>query len=140
MENITVGQLSQFLISFTSILTAGGIVCGFALKIGKKILANNLRPFNERIDEMEKARIEQHKETKNELNEVRKELNENSLNTMKNTICNELIPLSERIDVGSKYIEKGGNGAVKLYYHQLEERYENELKGGKSNEKNKIKR
>ena len=46
---------------------------------------------------------------------------------MKNTICNENIPLSERIIVGKEYLEKGGNGAVKIYYHKLEEEYEKKL-------------
>ena len=69
---------------------------------------------------------------KDEIEPLKKELNENSLNTMKNTICNELIPLGERVSVGKKYIDKGGNGAVKIYLHQLEEDYEKEIrKGGK---------
>ena len=46
---------------------------------------------------------------------------------MKNTICNDNIPLSERVSVGREYIEKGGNGAVKIYVHKLEQKYENEL-------------
>ena len=54
-----------------------------------------------------------------EMKPLKDELNENSLNTMKNTICNEMIPLSERVSVGKKYVEKGGNGAVKIYLHQL---------------------
>ena len=66
-----------------------------------------------------------------ELKPLKEELEQNSLNTMKNTICNENIPLSERIQVGRKYIEKGGNGAVKIYLHKLEEQYENIIKEGK---------
>ena len=63
-----------------------------------------------------------------EIDPLKKELRQNSLNTMKNTICNENIPLKERIEVGKEYIEHGGNGAVKVYFHGLEERYERELK------------
>ena len=64
---------------------------------------------------------------KDEIKPLKEELHKNSLNTMKNTICNENIPLSERISVGKEYLEKGGNGAVKIYYHKLEEEYEKKL-------------
>ena len=128
MENITLGQLQTTIIFLATFLT-------FELKIGKKILDKSLEPFNKRIDEMDKLRVEQHKETKEEIKKLKEELDKNSLNTMKNTICNENIPLSERIDVFKEYVDKGGNGAVKIYGHQLEERYEKELKeGGKHNE------
>ena len=130
MENITIGQLQHFLVNFASILTAGGIICGVALKVGKVILNNNLKPFNDRIDELEKCRVEQHEETKIELQKVKVELKKNSLNTLKNTICNENIPLSERVAAGREYIDKGGNGAVKIRVHQLETQYEEELKKG----------
>ena len=122
--------MKEFLYECASIITAGGVVCAFALKIGRKILNNELKPFNDRIDEMEKIRIEQHEETKNEIKILKEELNENSLNTMKNTICNDKIPLSERVSVGKDYIDKGGNGAVKVQVHQLEEEYKEELKKG----------
>lgn len=128
MENITIGDMQHIIVNFASIITAGGIVCGFAMKIGKRILKNSLEPFNKRMDEMEKARIQQHEETKKEINIVKRELEENSLNTMKNTICNDNIPISERLIVGKKYLENGGNGAVKCLLHDLEDQYESELK------------
>ena len=130
MENITIGQLQHFLVNFASILTAGGIVCGVAMKVGKTILNNNLKPFNDRIDDLEKARIEQHEETKEEIQKVKNELKKNSLNTLKNTIFNENIPLSERVAAGDEYIEKGGNGAVKVKVKQIKEKYEKELEKG----------
>lgn len=64
---------------------------------------------------------------KDEIDPIKKELKKNSLNTMKNTICNENIPLSERLSVGKEYIELGGNGAVKIYIHKLEEEFERKL-------------
>lgn len=67
------------------------------------------------------------KTMKDEIEPLKEELHKNSLNTMKNTICNENIPITERLEVGKEYIEKGGNGAVKIYYHKLEEEYEKEL-------------
>ena len=63
-----------------------------------------------------------------EIDPLKEELRKNSLNTMKNTICNDNIPLSERLSVGKEYIEKGGNGAVKIYIHKLEDDYEKQVK------------
>lgn len=130
MDNITIGQIHHVLLNFASILTASGIICGVAMKVGKVILKNNLKPFNDRIDELEKCRVAQHEETKEEIQKIKDELNKNSLNTLKNTICNENIPLSERVMAGREYIDKGGNGAVKIRVHQLETQYEEELKKG----------
>ena len=128
MENITIGDIQHILVNIASIITAGGIVGVFALKIGKKILDKSLQPFSDKMEEMEQARIYQHEETKREIKIVRDELAKNSLNTMKNTICNDNIPLSERISVGQEYIAKGGNGAVKVYLNELEEIYKKDLK------------
>ena len=65
---------------------------------------------------------------KDEIEPIKQELHQNSLNTMKNTICNDNIPITERLIVGKAYIEKGGNGAVKIYLHKLEEDFANKLK------------
>ena len=46
-----------------SIIVSGGVVAGFALKVGKGILDKTLKPFSEKIDKLEKARIEQHADT-----------------------------------------------------------------------------
>ena len=127
MENITLLNIKDFLITFASILSAGGIIGAFALKIGKGVLTKELQPFADKMKEMDKARIEQHEETKREIEKIREELNDNSLNTMKNTICNDNIPITERLIVGKKYIDKGGNGAVKIYLHKLEEQFERSL-------------
>jgi len=133
MENITIGDIQHILTNFASIITAGGIVCVFALKVGKKVLDKSLQPFNDKMNEMDKLRIEQHEETKQEIKVIRDELTKNSLNTMKNTICNDNIPLSERISVGRDYIDKGGNGAVKVYLQELEEEYKKRFKGNLTN-------
>ena len=110
------------------IITSGGVIGAFALGIGKKILDRTLEPFMKKMEQMDKDRIEQHEETKREIVKLQEELDENSLTTMKNTICNENIPISERLTVGKKYIDKGGNGAVKIYLHKLADEYEKQLK------------
>ena len=103
MENITIGQIGTTIAFLVALI--GGI----------EFLALRMRKYIKRT-------------MQDEIDPLKKELRQNSLNTMKNTICNENIPLKERIEVGKEYIEHGGNGAVKVYFHGLEERYERELK------------
>ena len=103
MENITIGQIGTTIAFLVALI--GGIEF-LTLRMRKYIKAT----------------------MKDEIEPLKEELRQNSLNTMKNTICNENIPLKERIEVGKEYIEHGGNGAVKIYYHGLEEKYEKELK------------
>lgn len=54
-----------------SIIVSGGIVAGFALKVGKGILNKTLKPFKEQMDNMEKDRIEQHNETLQKIDDVK---------------------------------------------------------------------
>lgn len=68
------------------------------------------------------------KELKKDNKSIHAELLKNSLDTMKIAICSEELPLSERVSIGKKYIDKGGNGAIKIKVHVLEDEYEKELK------------
>lgn len=133
IDGVTVEQIRIFVVNFASFITGAGIICAFALKIGKGVLEKQLAPFKEDIRKTNEARLEQHEETKREIATLKEELRKNSLNTMKNTICNDNIPISERLMVGKEYIDNGGNGAVKIYLHNLSERYENQLKGENGN-------
>lgn len=74
---------------------------------------NNQKTMNKRIDGLEK-----------ELKQTREELKQNSLDTMKLAICSEELPLSERVSIGKKYVDKGGNGAIKVKVKVLEEELE----------------
>ena len=103
MENLTIGDLAKMLLFAVSFI---GAIEFLALRMRKYIIST----------------------MKDEIEPLKQELRQNSLNTMKNTICNENIPLKERIEVGKEYIEHGGNGAVKIYFHGLEERYEKQLR------------
>ena len=102
MENITIGQISSVLLFGVAFI---GAIEFLALRM-RKYIKNTM---------------------KDEIEPLKEELHKNSLNTMKNTICNDNIPISERLEVGKEYIEKGGNGAVKIYYHKLEEQYEKKI-------------
>ena len=128
-------QIKNNLGLIASIITSITVIGSALLYVGKKILKktfdDKLEPFNERIDNLEEARVKQHEETKEEISKIRQELDKNSLNTMKNTICNDNIPISERLLVGKEYLDKGGNGAVKVLLHKLADEYEEQLKEGK---------
>ena len=52
MENITLGQLFNFILTFGAVLSAGTVIYKVAFKSGEKILDNKLAPFNKRIDEV----------------------------------------------------------------------------------------
>ena len=54
-----------------SIIVSGGVVAGFALKVGKKILDKSLKPFNDKIDKLEENRKEQHEETLSKIDDVK---------------------------------------------------------------------
>ena len=45
------------------------------------------------------------------------------------TVMSENLPLSERIKAGQEYIDKDGNGDVKLYYEEHLKPYDKILKG-----------
>lgn len=68
------------------------------------------------------------KDIKTDNKTIHSELLKNSLDTMKIAICSEELPLSERVSIGKDYIDKGGNGAIKIKVHVLEDEYEKELK------------
>lgn len=70
MDDLTFGAVKVLMVNIASFITAGGIIGAFALKVGKKVLDKSLQPFNEKINEMEKARVEQHSETLCKINEV----------------------------------------------------------------------
>lgn len=71
MENITIGMLRDFVINLSAFLVAGGTIGALAIKFGKSVLNKELiKPFNDRIDNLEKSRIEQHEDTINKINNV----------------------------------------------------------------------
>jgi hypothetical protein len=71
MENITIEMIRDFVINLSAFLVAGGTIGAFAIKFGKSILNKELiKPFNDRIDNLEKSRVEQHEDTINRINNV----------------------------------------------------------------------
>lgn len=55
---------------------------------------------------------------------IERHSHEDYKNILRLIIMNEDMPISERIAAGDKYIEEGGNGAVKAKYKALIKEYE----------------
>lgn len=121
MENTTLGEIKTIIVFFATLFTSGGVIIAVASKILKNMIVKQITPLcNSMQGEIKKIQEDN--------NKIHEELKRNSLNTMKNTICNKDIPITERISVGKEYIDNGGNGAIKILVHTLEEEYEKNLK------------
>lgn len=59
------------------------------------------------------------KELLQKIDTLERHQRETYLTTLRLTICSEEIPLEERIAAGDKYVNSGGNGAVKKKYESL---------------------
>ena len=59
---------------------------------------------------------------KKDMEYVKQELKENSLDTYRLVITSEKMPLEERIECGEKYINAGGNGAVHRLVDELKQK------------------
>ena len=70
------------------------------------------------------------KSLKEDNRKIHEELVQNSLDTMRIAICSQELPLKERVEIGHKYIKKGGNGSVKILVNVLDKEYEKELREG----------
>lgn len=104
------------------------IVKSILLKIPIVIRDFFLKEIKEEIKTDIKEVKEEIKKVKEDNKTIHNELLKNSIDTMKIAICSEELPLSERVSIGREYIKKGGNGAIKIKVHVLEEKYEEELK------------
>lgn len=104
MENITLGQLQTIIVFIATFITSGGIIMAFALKIGKKILDKSLEPFNKRIDEMDKLRVEQHDETLERINKLEEIVDQNDIDVVRNRIV--AFEQICRLDINNDSIKK----------------------------------
>ena len=56
-------QIKDNLGLIASIITSSGVIGGAFLYVGKKILDKTLKPFRDKMEDMEKARLEEHADT-----------------------------------------------------------------------------
>ena len=80
------------------------VIAGFIVAIWK--MARPLRSIEERIKQLEHY-------THNDY-----------MNTLRLTVMSEEMPMEERLAAGEKYVQEGGNGAIKAKYHLLIEEYQ----------------
>lgn len=50
MESITLGEIASALIFIAGVITAGGVIAGFMSKRFGKVMTEQLKPLNEKID------------------------------------------------------------------------------------------
>ena len=67
------------------------------------------RPLKEIVQRLERVEQYQHKDY---------------LCMLRLTIMSEEMPMEERLAAGEKYVQEGGNGAIKAKYHLLIEEYQ----------------
>lgn len=86
------------------------IIVGLILSVKK--ITSPLKSINDRI-----CKLEQYSQS-------------DYMSTLRLTIMSEEMPLEERLAAGEKYVNEGGNGAVKAKYQLLIEEYK-EKNGGR---------
>lgn len=99
-----------------SIIVSSGVVATFALKVFKKILDKSLKPFSDKIDKLEEARVEQHADTIKRIDNVQLLSDKNFLVSFLARVENGLIideVEKERFyEVYKDYRDLGGNSYI----------------------------
>ena len=70
MEQITIGQIIDFAIRLAAFIGAVGVIIKVVMSSFTKVLKNELKPFEDKIEELEEARVVQHKDTIDRINNV----------------------------------------------------------------------
>lgn len=109
-------QIKDNLGLIASIITSSGVIGGALLWVGKKILNKTLKPFSEKIDKLEEARIEQHADTIKRIDNVQLLSDKNFLVSFlarveKNLIVDE-VEKERFYEVYKDYRELGGNSYI----------------------------
>lgn len=109
-------QIKDNLGLIASIITSSGVIGGALLWIGKKILNKTLKPFSDKIDKLEEARVEQHADTIKRIDNVQLLSDKNFLVSFLARVENGLIideVEKERFyEVYKDYRELGGNSYI----------------------------
>ena len=119
-----INNISDDMKLIAGFITSGTIIGGFALGIGKKILDKTLKPFSDKIDKLEEARIEQHADTIKRIENVQ-------LHSDKNFLVRFLADIEQgnKIDevekerfyeVFNDYKEHGGNSYIQHKVDKLQ--------------------
>lgn len=70
MEQITIGQVIDFTLRLAAFIGAIGVIIKVVMSSFTKVLKKELKPFEDKIEELEEARVVQHKDTIDRINNV----------------------------------------------------------------------
>lgn len=109
-------QIKDNLGLIASIITSSGVIGSAFLYVGKKILDKTLKPFKDKMEDMEKARLEEHVDTIKRIDNVQLLSDKNFLVSFLARVENGLIideVEKERFyEVYKDYRELGGNSYI----------------------------
>jgi len=86
MENITLGDISNNIQFWATLITSISVLFGFALAIGRIILKKALEPFNARINETIENNNKNHNETKTQIDELTRIVDNNDIDAVRSRI------------------------------------------------------
>lgn len=124
MENITIGVVQTFVVNLAAFLVAGTTIGAMALKFGKSVLDKQLKPFSDKIEDLEKSRIEQHQDTIERINNVQLYSDKNFLvrflaDIEQNNKVDE-VEKERFYEVYRDYKELGGNSYIQHKVEKLQ--------------------
>lgn len=115
----------QYIESVAELIGALTTIIGALIAVNKllkgKLIQWLQKPVLDGLEKLEKKHDEN-------MVQVNKRIDKIELEDLKQNIMNEKLPITERLNCGDRYIELGGNGAIKVYVHELKEEYEKVLK------------
>ncbi len=85
-----------------------------------KILNWLQKPVLDRIDRLENKHD-------NNIKDIQERIDKMEIEDLKQNIMNDKLPLEERLICGDRYINLGGNGAIKIYVKELQEEYKKKI-------------
>ncbi len=92
------------LLTISTLITSGGIIAGFVYRLFKRLLKKELEPFIDMIKEQDKKREEQHKETMQQIAEIKKENDFNNIDVIRNRMSS--VGMLCRLDLTNNTIEQ----------------------------------
>ena len=109
------------------------------VEVSNQMQSQHLQSIEKHLKELDKGSLKRENSLgemeknivsiKNEIADIKGDLKENTLQTYRDCLFNESLSKEERIEVGYKYIELGGNGVGKKMVHKLEEEvYEEKMR------------
>lgn len=117
-------QIKDNLGLIASIITSSGVIASAFLWVGKKILDKTLKPFSDKMEDMEDARKEQHEDTIKRINNVQLYSDKNFLVRFLADIeqGNEVDEVEKErfYEVYKDYKELGGNSYISHKVEKLQ--------------------